>query len=463
MSLRSQVLQGSLYLVMREGFGMVLSIATMLLITRSIGPEQYGIFAASYGIAVFLQNFGHLGIGIYLVRQEETETGETVKLFHQAFTLFLILGIVMITIAGLAAPAIEGWSRIRGMTPVLQLLLLFSMPALLSQVPMAKLERDLQFKRVAWVELLGQLLYFIVALALAMNHAGAWAPAIAWCAQQFQSWILLSFCARYVPKLTWDSKIIQDMLAYSVGISASSWVWYLQSLIAPLVVGRFAGEAAVGYVALATRLVDVLSFAKNATYRISISALAKVQGDADRLRRAVTEGMGLQVLALGPLLVAGSWLGPLLLPMAFGPEWTPVMTVYPFIALSYLSNALFNLHSSVLYVLKKPWDVTVFHAAYVAVYAALALLLVPQFQYVGYGIAAACAIVTYWIIHLALVRAIGSPNYRLALVWWAGFGVALFQATLGWWVAIGLLGVLLLPQTRQRILGYFYSVRRLKT
>ncbi len=441
---------------------MVLSIATMLLITRSIGPEQYGIFAASYGIAVFLQNFGHLGIGIYLVRQEETETSPSHNLFHQAFTLFLVLGIVMITIAGFAAPQIESWSRIRGMTPVLQLLLLFSMPALLSQVPMAKLERDLQFKQVAWVELLGQVLYFIVALALAMNHAGAWAPAIGWCAQQFQSMVLLLVCARYVPKLTWNPKIIRDMLGYSVGISASSWVWYLQSLIAPLVVGRFAGEAAVGYVALATRLVDVLSFAKNATYRISISALAKVQGDSDRLRRAVTEGMGLQVLALGPLLVGASWLGPILLPMFFGPEWSPVMSVYPFIALCSLSNALFNLHSSVLYVLKKPWDVTAFHAAYVILYAGLAMLLVPQFQDVGYGMAGACAIVTYWIIHLALVRAIGSPDYGMALLWWAGFSIALFQATLGWWVAIGLFGVLMMPQTRQCIMGYVHMMQRFK-
>ena len=146
MNLRSQVLRGSLYLVMREGIGMVISIATMLLITRSIGPEQYGIFAASYGIAIFLQNFGHLGIGIYLVRQEETEDSTIHQVFNQAFTLFLILGTVLIALGYFAAPAIEGWSRLKNMTPVLQMLMLFSMPALLLQIPMAMLERDLKFK-----------------------------------------------------------------------------------------------------------------------------------------------------------------------------------------------------------------------------------------------------------------------------------------------------------------------------
>lgn len=456
MSLRSQVLRGSLYLVMREGFGMVLSIAAMLLITRSIGPEQYGIFAAAYGLTSFLQNFGHLGVGVYLVREAKDDRP---ALFHQASTLFVLLGTLLIAVFALCAPMIEQWSRLQGMSSILQALLLFSMPFLLAQVPMAKLERNLQFKQVAWVELLGQVLYCAIAIPLAMKGWGAWAPTIGWCAQQFQSWILLSVCARYVPKLHWDRHLMRDMLGYSLGISTSSWVWYLQVLVSPLVVGRFAGEASVGYIALATRLVEVLGFAKNATYRISISALSKVQDDRDRLRRAVTEGMGLQVLALGPLLVGASWLGPILLPKLFGPEWTPVMTVYPFIALCYLSNALFNLHSSVLYVLKQTWQVTYFHCAYVVVFVVGSIALVPHFQHIGYGMAQCIAIVTYGLIHRSLQQAIRSPNYRMALVWWLGFAVALFPAFLGWWVAAVLAVVLVLPQTRDHITGYVQTLR----
>jgi O-antigen/teichoic acid export membrane protein len=173
--------------------------------------------------------------------------------------------------------------------------------------------------------------------------------------------------------------------------------------------------------------------------------------------------MGLQILAVGPLLVGASWIGPTVLPMVFGAEWTPVMAVYPFIAFCYLSNALFNLHSSVLYVLKKPWNVTIFHIAYVAIFTGLSLLLVPQFKQIGYGIAGSMSFFTYWIIHYYLTRSIGSPDYRMALLWWAGFSIALFQATLGWWVAVVLFGVLVVPQTRARIMGYVHSVQRLKT
>ncbi len=435
---------------------MVLSLAAMFLITRAIGPGQYGIFASAYGLTIFLQSFGNLGIGIYLVRQEGEREA---RLSHQAFALFVVLGGLVITIAALAAPLIESWSRLNGLTQILQMLLLFSFPMLLAQVPLAQLEHQLQFKRIAWVELLGQLLYVLIAFPLAQKGFGAWAPAIGWCAQQMQSFILLMLCAKYRPRWVWDRALIRDMLAYSMGISASGWVWSLQSLISPLIVGRFAGDAAVGYVALAIRLVDVLGFAKGATYRISIAALAKVQGDRDRLRRAVSEGMGLQILALGPLLVGAAWISPYLLPLAFGDKWNPVMEVYPYIALCYMSNALFNLHTSVLYVLKKPGQVTVFHAAYVLVFAVSAFILVPMMRHVGYGVADAIAIFTYGIIHLSLARAVGSPDYRLPLLWWAGFSIALFQSMLGWGVAVVLAFILLIPSTRHKIQGYVQSMQ----
>ncbi len=435
---------------------MVLSIAAMFLITRAIGPGQYGIFASAYGLTIFLQSFGNLGIGVYLVRQEGEREA---RLSHQAFALFIVLGGLVISIAALAAPLIESWSRLNGLTQILQMLLLFSFPMLLAQVPLAELEHQLQFKRIAWVELLGQLLYVLIAFPLAQKGFGAWAPAIGWCAQQMQSFVLLMLCAKYRPRWVWDMALIRDMLAYSMGISASGWVWSLQSLISPLIVGRFAGEAAVGYVALAIRLVDVLGFAKGATYRISIAALAKVQGDRDRLRRAVSEGMGLQILALGPLLVGAAWISPYLLPLAFGDKWNPVMEVYPYIALCYMSNALFNLHTSVLYVLKKPGQVTMFHAAYVLVFAISAFVLVPNMRHVGYGVADTIAIFTYGIIHLSLARSVGSPDYRLPLLWWAGFSIALFQSVLGWGVAVVLAFILLIPSTRNKIQGYVQSMQ----
>jgi PST family polysaccharide transporter len=240
-------------------------------------------------------------------------------------------------------------------------------------------------------------------------------------------------------------------------------VWYVRNLINPLIVGRFAGETVVGQVALAIRMLDVLSFVKAATYRISISALAQMQSDVGRLRRAVSEGMELQILAMGPVLVLASWIGPMLFPPIFGREWLPVMAIFPWLAIAYLGSAAFNLHCSTLYVLRRNWEVTVFHICYVLLFAIWSAAFVPRFGIFGYGWAEGIAVLTYGIAHLYIAECIGSPDYSVALLWLAAFTLALFSHQLGIWVIGVLVLVLLLPVSRHRILNYIKSLREMKS
>ncbi|MCU0549918.1 MAG: oligosaccharide flippase family protein [Leptolyngbya sp. Prado105] len=459
MSLRTKVMRGSAYLVFREGLGMLISIGNVLLVTRTIGPTQYGLFATAFGLSQFLQLFGHLGVGVYLIRQEGDQSA---KDYQQAFTLLVVLAAIFGSIAFLATPLLQSWLKIEGFAPIFEILVLFSCITIVNQAPLSKLERDLAFKQVAWVELLGQALLFVVSLTLALRGFGAWAPVVGWCAHQTQTCFLLWGSSRLRPKICWDWSQVKSMLAYGSGLSASMWVWYLKTLINPLLVGRFAGETAVGQIALAIRMLDVLSFAKAATYRISISALAQLQTDEKRLRRAISEGMELQLLVLGPVLVLACWIGPIVFPILFGAEWIPVMTVFPFLALTYLTNAAFNLHSSTLFVLRKTWEVTLFHAAYVISFALLALILVPKAGILGYALAEVLTIATYMVVHLLIDIFIGSPNYRMATIWWGSFSLALFSYQIGWWV-VGVLGlVALLPDTRNRLTTYMSHLRTLK-
>jgi O-antigen/teichoic acid export membrane protein len=325
---------------------------------------------------------------------------------------------------------------------------------LVAKVPLAKLERELNYRQVAMLELANQTVYILVAAFLAFRGAGPWALVIGWWVQETQALVLFHWGAKLRPRWHWDTELVKKMLGYGLGFSAAQWIYQLRSLVNPLVVGRFGGAEAVGYVSLVIRLVETLSFVKNATWRISIAALARVQDDRGRLKSAVSEGMGLQILALGPVLVIAAWVLPWLIPLLFGDRWLPAMQIYPFIAFAYLTNAAFNLHSSVLFVIQKNWNVAVFHFVHVAVFVVAAILLVPRLGMIGYGWAEVLAFVGYGALHLYLVRAVGQPNYRLAGVWWVSFSAALFVYQVGWWMALGLVGVALLPATWQTLQKY---------
>lgn len=457
MSLRTQVLRGGTFLVLRQGLGVIIGLGGVLLLTRAIGPEKYGLYAAILNVFVYFQSICQLGIEIYVVRREGEEDSQV---YHQAFTLLLLLGLGGIVVSLLGLPLLQAWVRLEGFSSAARVVFLGLPLVLLSQVPLARLERKLDYKKVALIELSSQLVYYLVALPLAFHNAGVWAPVAGWWTQQIQTLGLLYWSAKYRPRFYWNWDLVKQMLGYSVGYSASSWVWQLRNLVNPLIVGRYAGAEAVGFVALAIRIVEVLSFVKNATWRLSIAALARLQGDPIRLAKAITEGMNLQILALGPLLVGVSWVSPAIIPLLFGSHWMPVIQVYPFIALSYFSNAMFNLHSSVLYVLKRNWEVTAFHLVHIALFAGTALLLLPRLQGLeGYGWAEVAALGSYAVIHFFVVQNIPSPHYRLPMLWWAALAAALFVYQLGWWSALGIVAIAVLPGTHQQIQYYVKSLR----
>lgn len=454
-NLRKTVLRGGAYLSVRQVLGTALSLGGVILLTRAIGPADFGIYASALGIFTFLQNVTQGGIRAYLVRREGEDREE---IYHQAFTLLLLFGLVGTLLICSMLPLLDRWVRMDNFAPVAFAVFMSLPVTLLTRIPLARLERALDYKRVAMLEFSSLLIYYLVALALAFSGFGVAAPVAGWWAQQLSLLILVYCAVRYYPRLHWDRKLASDMVGYGLSFSASSLVFQMRELVNPLVVGRFLGAEAAGYVALTVRLAKRLTIAKETAWRLSMPALARLQQDKPRMVRAVTEGMKLQLLALGPLLVGFGWIASWFLPLAFGADWLPVAEIYPFIAVGYLVNAMFSLHATALNTLRRNLKVVSYSLTNVILFAGSAYLLVPSVGLVGYGLAELIALPSYLVIHINFARVVGSPAYLTAGVWAVAAGLAIFVHELGWWVVLAPMVVVLWPRTWHEIGGYARAI-----
>ncbi len=462
MSLRERVLKGGFYLAGRQFLSIGIGLGGAIMLTRLIGPTNYGLYAGSLAIITFLSSVTQMGVNVYLVRQQGDLEEEV---YHQAFSFLLVSGLVLGALGFLASPLLVAWLKDPSFLLPLQALMLTLPLTALAKPAISRIERALDYRKIAGIELAGQIIFYALALPLAWRSFGVWAPVAGYVLWQTWTLVVAHGMARYRPRWHWSSKLMREMMDYGLSYSASVWVYQLRNLVNPLLVGRYLGAEAVGYLALAIRLVYTLSFARRATYRLSIPVLAKVQQDLPRLRRAMEEAMGLQLLVLGPSLVGFALLGPWLLPLMFGDQWTPVLLVYPFIALGSLVNAVFNMHSSVLYVLQRNRAVTVFHIVHIVLFAGTALLLVPRMGLVGYGLAEVAALASYPLIHLSVAR-LFPFSYARALPWFVAFVPPLFFPLVGYPWGLGLWAFPLVASlssvARQQLGEYWLYFRRRK-
>jgi len=432
--LAALTLRGGAYLAARYGLGVLVSLGNMLVLTWWIGPHAYGLFVTTIALTSFLANLARAGVDTYLVRQPENPDAH---LYSVATTVVLANSLFLMTVGAAAAPWLIRWFGSREfLAPYLVLLLNVPMVGL-TGIPMAKLERALNFGAAAGIELGGQILALIVSMTLAAGGFGIWAPVsgqLAW-----QAVVLAATCvsARLLPHLRFDRPAAKEMLAYGIGITASIRVWQLRTLVNPLLVGRFVGAEGVAFVGVAVRIAEGLGSVRMAAGRIAIAALARLQQHHERMQLALQRALCLQLITLGPLLCTFALLGPWIVPRFLGARWMPSLTVFPFIAVGVLVNSVYNLQSSALFVMGRPWVVTRACAVHVVLLAGGSWVFL-RFGISGYGWAELLACAAYIVIHAGLSKIL-TISYRVLGPWLAVFTAGLFaRGRYGVW-ALGFL------------------------
>ena len=170
-SLRAQAISQGRYLYMREGIGIIVRAGGMILLTRMIGPTQYGLFASPALVNIFLATVVLTGMDTVLIRRP----GLSDDWFHFVFTYLLITSVVVGSgrrrlqpSGGFLARRPRGW-------PAPFAALCASLPINVLWAPgRAKLEREMDYKQLAWVEMSSDFSQYVVSLSLAVRSR-AWA------------------------------------------------------------------------------------------------------------------------------------------------------------------------------------------------------------------------------------------------------------------------------------------------
>jgi PST family polysaccharide transporter len=428
-NLAAVTLRGGLHLALRYGLGVLIGVANMLVLTWWIGPHAYGVFVTAIGIVAFLATLARCGIDTYLVRCD----GDPEAAAYGTATILILGASLILTASGVAiTPLLIRWFGNREfLFPYLTLLLIIPISGL-TGVPMASLERALDFRRIAAIELASQSAGLVTAASLAWLHAGVWAPVLGQISWQLFTLVAVAWVAPKSARRGFDLEQARRMLSYGLSLTTSLRVWQLRTLVNPLLVGRLAGTEAVAFVALGIRIAESLGTIRLAAGRIAIATLAKIQNSQETFSRILDKALFLQVVALGPPLCAFAVLGPMIVRHLIGIRWVPSLLVYPFVAAGVLVNSVYNLQASALFVIGKVQIVTKAYILHVALLVLATAILLPRMGIPGYGWAELAACLAYFPIHAGLLRRV-SISYRRLAPWMGAFAALLFSGSIFHW------------------------------
>ncbi len=295
-----------------------LSLVSVFLVARLVGPAEMGVGAGAASVHVLLW------VGVSALFADAMVQRATLSELDASSALWAS------TLVGVAAAGVQfaaGWPLHAALgdprLPTMALVLALPLPLVgAAGAVQGKLTRARDYRLLAFRAVTGQGAGTLVGIGVAACGGGAWAVVGQQGMTSAVGAIALLLAARWRPRLVCRWQPIRDLLRLGVPLTASTLVLHGRYRVFALLIGGTAGPTALGEVHMAFRLVDTIrELASTAMWRLMLPPMAEHQHDLPGLLRTVDQELRLVGLTLFPLCAAMLLSIAPLTRLLLGPAW----------------------------------------------------------------------------------------------------------------------------------------------
>ncbi len=300
------------------------TFAGTIAISRLLGPRQYGIFAVAFTFQVAGRTIVDLGLPAAFIRRHE-DMSHTEEQGLAAITLIGSLGITASLLVGafVVFPLLDAHSQLLRTAAVTSV----ALPLYGTRViPIIRLERRLEFRRLMWIDIADTVTFYVVALPAVIAGLGVLSLALAVVAAALASSIIAALMAPWSFGASTDLSWVRPMLGFSLRASTLAPIYLLREFIVLIVLTAIGGSAQAGYYSLAQRLFALNLSISYGVQRVTQTAFARGEGGSARDRRGAQTSVVTTLVAALPLaMIVGT--AHISVDLIFGVRWHPTVAL----------------------------------------------------------------------------------------------------------------------------------------
>ncbi len=300
----------------------LLSWVSMLVVARLLTEADFGLVGAASVFIGLITLVSELGLGAAIVQRRDLSEDQIARLGGVS----VILGFLLALGSAAAALPVAAFFRKGAVAGVVSAMGATFITAGLQVVPRSLLQRELQFRRLAWMDGLQAVVGTACTLGLAFLGFRYWALVFS----NLITGVVMASAFFYLHphRLAWprDLKSISSAITFGRDIAVSRVAWYGYSNADFTLVGRVLGVATLGFYSIGWTIASVpVDRVAGLVSRVIPAIFSAVQHDLPALRRYVlrlTEGLALITFpaSLGLAAVAEDFV-----PVVLGERWRPAI------------------------------------------------------------------------------------------------------------------------------------------
>lgn len=321
--------------VLSQAFSWVITFYIMSILVEA----DYGLFAMSTVFISFFLLVNELGLSSALMQKKD------ITLLHQrqVFGLVIIIGFTITAILVISAPFIAEFYRDERLVALITVLGLQFILIPFYVVPMAMIERNLDFKSRSIIELIAAIISSFTTLYCATIGLGVWALIFGHLATIICCIIGYNYANPFKHFPTFNFKGVKDMLSFGGFTMGSRWLWFFSSNADMIIAGRLLNIDTVGLYKFATHIASLPAQKISPIInQIAFPAFAKIQDDRAQVADHYLMAIGILSLIAFPILWGVASIADFI-PNYLGEHWSgaiPALKVLCFVLPLRMLNGL---------------------------------------------------------------------------------------------------------------------------
>lgn len=391
-SLRDKVIRGMFSLIVRDFILKVTSIFGQIILVKIIAPQYFGFFAIITFLVNVFELFSDLGFSQAIVQNKKKLTNAQLSTI---FFIRLSLGVLSIILLVASFPVIKFFYH--QLTQVHFTMLIFLASTIILKttkgILFALLDKDLNFSVVSKIDIAGIVVYFTVAISLALSGMNLWSLIYAIAAKETIELLIAFYYKPWRPQLVFNFESVKKMMRYGSFLQIGNFIAFIETSIIPIAGFKLSAHQ-LGLLQWSSNVSSLSDTLFENYGRAAFAGLARIQEKRDKITLAVNKSTSLlnAFIFLFALLIFGY--AHEFTFLILSKQWLASLpSLYWFVSsLIFFGGSITIAHA--LLAIGKSKEVTVFTGITVLMELIIALFLV---QRIGFNGIAVAVFITYSI------------------------------------------------------------------
>lgn len=330
----------SFYWKFLERFGVTgVQFVLQIILARILEPGLYGILGIMIVFTSLANVFVQNGFNTALIQNKDVKEEDYSSVFWVSFVVAFLLYVLIF----LSAPFIGRYYENSELVEPLRVLALMLFPGALNSVQLAKISREMDFKKVFYSNIGAILISGIAGIVIAYCGGGLWALVAQTLLNIVVACIVMRFTVKLKLRFKCDLRRVGVLFSFGWKLLVSSLIDTLYQDIRSLIIGKKYNEETLGYYTRGKQFPQFIVNAVNgAVQSVMLPIMSKEQDDKETVKKLMRSAIGLNAYVMFPIMAGLAAVATPLVSWILTDKWLPCV---PYMQLYCFTLAFYPVHS----------------------------------------------------------------------------------------------------------------------